>query len=46
MKFLSREAALYLYNSSIQSCMEYCFHVWAGAPGCDFELIDKLQNWL
>ena len=46
MKFLSPEVALYLYNSSIQPCMEYCCHVWAGAPGCDFELIDKLQNWL
>ena len=46
MKFLSPEVALYLYNSSIQPCMEYCCHVWAGAPGCDFEMIDKLQNWL
>ena len=34
MKFLSPEVALYLYKSTIQSCMEYCCHVWAGAPSC------------
>ena len=24
--------------------MEYCCHVWAGAPSCFFELLDKLQK--
>ena len=24
--------------------MEYCFHVWAGAPSCYLELLDKLQK--
>ena len=24
--------------------MEYCCHVWAGAPSCDLELLDKLQK--
>ena len=24
--------------------MEYCCHIWAGAPSCYLELIDKLQN--
>ena len=33
MKFLwSLEVALYLYISTIQPWMEYCFHIWAGAP--------------
>ena len=27
MKFLSPEVALYLYQSTILSCMEYCCHV-------------------
>ena len=27
-------------------CMEYCFHVWAGAPSCYLELLDKLQKWI
>ena len=44
MKFLSSEVALYLYKSTIRSCMEYCCHVWAGAPSCYLELLDKLQK--
>ena len=32
MKSLSAEVALYLYKSTIWPCMEYCCHVWAGAP--------------
>ena len=44
MKFLSPEIALYLYKSTIRPCMEYCCHVWAGAPSCYLELLDKLQK--
>ena len=44
MKFRSPEVALYLYKSTIQPCMEYCCHVWAGAPSCYLELLDKLQK--
>ena len=44
VKFLSPEAALYLYKSTIRSCMEYCCHVWTGAPSCYLELLDKLQK--
>ena len=44
MKFLSPEFALYLYQSTIQPCMEYCCHVWAGAPSCYLEFLDKLQK--
>ena len=44
MKFLSPEVALYLYKSTICPCMEYCCHVWAGAPSCFLELLDKLQK--
>ena len=43
MKFLSPEVAPYLYKSTIRSCMKYC-HVWAGAPSCYLELLDKLQK--
>ena len=46
MKFLSPEVALYLYKSTIRLCMEYCCHVWAGAPSCYLDLLDKLQNWI
>ena len=44
MKFLSPEVALYLYKSTISPYMEYCCHVWAGAPSCYLELLDKLQK--
>ena len=44
MKFLSPEVALYLYKSTIWPCMEYCCHVWAGAPSSYLELLDKLQK--
>ena len=44
MKFLSPEVALYLYKSTVCPCMEYCCHVWAGAPSCYLELLDKLQK--
>ena len=46
MKFLSPEVALYLYKSTIFPYMEYCYHVWAGAPSCHFKLLDKLENRL
>ena len=44
MKFLSPQVALCLYKSTIRPCMEYCCHVWAGAPSCYLELLDKLQK--
>ena len=44
MKFPSPEVALYLYKSTIRPCMEYCCHVWAGAPSYYLELLDKLQK--
>ena len=46
IKFLSPEVALYLYKSTIRPCMEYCCYVWAGAPSCYLELLDKLQKWI
>ena len=44
MKFLSPEVALHLYKSTIWPCMEYCYNIWAGAPSCYLELLDKLQK--
>ena len=44
MKFLSPEVALYLYKFAIRRFIEYCCHVWAGAPNCSLELLDKLQE--
>ena len=44
MKYLFPEVALYLYKSTICPCMEYCCHVWTGAPSCYVELLDKLPK--
>ena len=44
MKFLSPEIFLYLYKSIIQTCMEYCCHVWASACNCYLKLLDQLQK--
>ena len=42
LKFLSPEVAQHLYKSTIRPCMEYCCHVWAGAPICYLKLLDNL----
>ena len=34
----------YLYKSTIRPCVEYCCHIWAGAPSCYLGLLDKLQK--
>ena len=44
MKLLSPAFALYLYKSTISPCMEYCCHLWAGAPSFYLELLCKLQK--
>ena len=44
VKFLSPEVALYLYKCTICPFMEYCCHVWAGAPSCYLKLLFKLQK--
>ena len=46
MKFLSPKVVLYLCKSTIQPYMEYYCHVWAGAPSCYLELLDKLPKWI
>ena len=42
MKFLSPDAALHLYKSTIYPW--YCCHAWAGPPSCYLELLNKLQK--
>ena len=44
MKFFSPEVALFLYKSTIYPCMEYCCHIWGGAPSCYLEMLDKVQK--
>ena len=44
MNFLYPEVTIYLYKSTIQSCMKYSGHVWAGALSCYLKLLHKLQK--
>ena len=44
MKFLSPEAPRYLCKSTIWPCLEYCCHVWAGAPICYLEFYSSCKN--
>ena len=44
MKFMFSEFALYLYKSTILPSTEYCCHVWAGAPSCYLDMLDKLEK--
>ena len=46
LKFLSPKIVLFLDKSTIHQYMEYCCQVWAGAPRCYLELLDKLQKWI
>ena len=41
MKCLSPEVFLYLNKSSVRPCLEYCWHVWAGARSCYLEILGK-----
>ena len=44
-RYLTKDALLYLYKTSIRPCMEYCSHLWSGAPkaGC-LDLLDRVQK--
>mgnify|MGYP003323128865 FL=1 len=44
-RFLSPESILYLYKSTIRPCMEYCSHIWGGAPRSQgLDLLDRVQK--
>merc|ERR1712121_482522 len=44
--FIDAESILYLYKSTIRPCMEYCCHIWAGAPITTLNLLDRVQRRL
>ena len=53
LKFLSPEAAMYLYKSTIWPCMKYCCDAWAAAPSRKrykgllvLHLLPLLNPWL
>ena len=44
MKFLSLEVVFDLSKSTIQCCIEYCFHIWVEAPSSYLDMLYKLQK--
>ena len=44
MKFHCSEIIIYPYKFTMQSCIQYCYHVWAGPPSCYLDVLDKLQK--
>ena len=44
MKFLSSEAVPYLCKCTTLAFVEYCYYVWADAPNCSLDKLDKLQK--
>ena len=44
MKFLSPVVVLYIYKSTLQPCMGYCYHVWPDAIRCYLELLMTYKN--
>ena len=43
-QYLPPTVMLYLYKSTIRPVMEYCCHIWAGAPACHWSLLDGIQR--
>ncbi len=41
-KFLSPDATFYLCKTTICPQMDYCYHIWAGASACQYQL----SSWL
>ena len=42
--YFSPAQHLALYKSQIRPVMEYCSHVWAGAPACHLHILDSIQR--
>jgi len=40
--FLTQESIFYLYKSTIRPCIEYCCHLWAGAPAESLNLLERV----
>ena len=43
-RYLPPESILYLYKATIRPLMEYCCHLWAGAPRTHLQLLDRVEK--
>lgn len=42
--YLPPQTVCYLYKSTIRPLMEYCCHLWAGAPQTHLNLLDRVEK--
>ena len=45
-RYLPPQTILYLYKATIRPLMEYCCHLWAGAPKTHLSLLDRVEKRL
>ena len=43
-KYFTPSHLLILYKSQVRPLLEYCSHVWGGAPSCYLSVLDRLQS--
>ena len=43
-RFLPPQTVFYLYKATIRPVMEYCCHLWAGAPKTHLSLLDRVEK--
>ena len=43
-RYLPPESILYLYKATIRPLMEYCCHLWVGAPKTRLQLLDPVEK--
>ena len=43
-RFLHPDTTLYLYKSTVRPIMEYCCHLWAGAPQTHLRPLDRVER--
>ena len=43
-RFLHPQTILYLYKSTVRPIMEYCCHLWAGAPRTHLSPLDRVER--
>ena len=43
-RYLHPQAILHLYKSTVRPLMEYCCHLWAGAPRSHLNALDRIQR--
>ena len=45
-RYLPPQTILYLYKATIRPLMEYCCHLWAGAPKTHLSLLERVEKRL